>query len=98
MLSLRGAAWAGDYQVRQVDISTDRGSTWRPASLQAPKNRHDWQRWTATIDVPAGVRSLDVWARGTDELGRTQPLAVENWNPHGVGGNPVHRIAIKLGD
>ena len=97
-IELRGAAWAGDYQVRQVDISTDRGATWRQANLQAPKNRHDWQRWTAVISVPAGVRSLDIWARGTDELGRTQPLAVENWNPHGVGGNPVHRIAIKLGD
>ena len=97
-IELRGAAWAGDYQVRQVDISIDRGATWQQASLQAPKNRHDWQRWTFVIDVPAGARSLDLWARGTDELGRTQPLAVENWNPHGVGGNPLHRIAIKLGD
>jgi DMSO/TMAO reductase YedYZ molybdopterin-dependent catalytic subunit len=97
-IELRGAAWAGDHQVRQVDISIDRGVTWQQASLQAPKNRHDWRRWTAQIDVPAGVRSLDIWARGTDELGRTQPLAVENWNPHGVGGNPVHRVAVKLGD
>ncbi len=97
-IELRGAAWAGDYQVRQVDISVDRGATWQQANLQAPKNRHDWQRWTARIDVPAGARSLDIWARGTDELGRVQPLTVENWNPHGVGGNPVHRIAIKLGD
>jgi sulfite oxidase len=97
-VELRGAAWAGDYQVRQVDISTDRGVTWQQASLQAPKNRHDWQRWSAFIDVPAEVGSLDIWARGTDELGHTQPLTVENWNPHGVGGNPVHRIAIKLGD
>ena len=97
-IELRGAAWAGDYQVRQVDISVDRGATWQPASLQAPKNRHDWQRWTAVIGMPSGVRSLDIWARGTDELGRTQPLAEENWNPHGVGGNPMHRITIKLGD
>jgi hypothetical protein len=44
------------------------------------------------------VPSLDIWARGTDELGHTQPFAVQNWNPHSVGGNPVHRIAIKLGD
>ena len=97
-IELRGAAWAGDYQVRQVDISLDRGTTWQKAVLQGPKNRHDWQRWTARIDIPVGVSSLDIWARGTDELGRTQPLAVENWNPHGVGGNPVHRITIKLGD
>ncbi len=97
-IELGGAAWAGDYQVRQVDISVDRGATWQPVHLQAPKNRHDWQRWTAWIDVPAGIRSLDIWARATDELGRTQPLTVQNWNPHGVGGNPVHRISIKLAD
>jgi DMSO/TMAO reductase YedYZ molybdopterin-dependent catalytic subunit len=97
-IELRGAAWAGDYQVRQVDISVDGGGAWQQASLQAAKNRHDWQRWTARIDVPAEGRSFDIWARGTDELGRTQPLAVQNWNPHGVGGNPVHRITIKIGD
>ncbi len=97
-VALRGASWAGDYQVRQVDISTDRGSTWQDADLQAQKNRHDWQRWTATVGIPEGVRSLDIWARATDELGNRQPLVAENWNPHGVGGNPVHRISIKIAD
>ena len=97
-LELRGASWAGDYQVRQVDISIDKGAIWRKAELKPPKNRYDWQRWTAAISTPAGARSLDIWARATDELGNTQPLAVENWNPHGVGGNPVHRIRIKIAD
>lgn len=98
VIEVRGAAWAGDYQVRQVDVSIDRGATWQPVSLHAPKNRHDWQRWTAVVNIPAGVGSLDIWARGTDELGRIQPLTVQNWNPHGVGGNPVHRITIKVAD
>jgi sulfite oxidase len=97
-VEVRGASWAGDYQLRQVDISIDKGATWQKAGLKPPKNRHDWQRWVATVSVPSGARSLDIWARATDELGNTQPLAAENWNPHGVGGNPIHRIRIKIAD
>ena len=97
-LEVRGASWAGDYQVRQVDISIDKGATWQKATLKQPRNRHDWQRWTADVSFQTSARSLDIWARATDELGNTQPLAVENWNPHGVGGNPIHRIRIKIAD
>jgi len=97
-IALRGASWAGDHLVRQVDVSTDRGASWQKADLQPPKNRHDWQRWTAEVGVPDGAAALEIWARATDENGNQQPLEAENWNPHGVGGNPVHRISIKIGD
>lgn len=97
-IEVRGAAWAGDYQVRQVDISIDRGGTWQRTDLKTPENRHDWQRWTTAINIPAGAGPLDIWVRATDEFGRTQPLKAENWNPHGVGGNPIHRIRIKIAD
>ena len=30
-LRLRGAAWAGDLDVRRVDVSTDFGATWQQA-------------------------------------------------------------------
>ena len=45
-LKLRGAAWAGDLTVKQVDISTDFGATWQKMALAKPKNKFDWQRWT----------------------------------------------------
>src|SRR5439155_15221182 len=45
-VALRGAAWAGDLTVRQVDVSIDFGATWQPAKLDNPKNPFDWQRWT----------------------------------------------------
>jgi len=97
-VALRGASWAGDYLVRQVDVSIDRGASWQQADLQPPKNRHDWQRWTASVAVAKGAASLEIWARATDQNGNQQPLEPNNWNPHGCGGNPVHRIAIKIGD
>src|SRR3954462_9098434 len=51
-LKLRGASWAGDLTVKQVDISTDAGMTWQRTTLEKPKNRSDWQRWSATITLP----------------------------------------------
>ena len=62
-ISLRGAAWAGDKTVRQVDVSIDYGQSWMKANLAQPKNRFDWQRWTASVS-PADARLLrDLVAR-----------------------------------
>jgi sulfite oxidase len=93
---LRGAAWAGDIEVRRVDLSTDFGATWRQATLSAPKNRFDWRRWTATLRLPSDGY-YEVWARATDSAGATQPHVAGNWNPQGYGGNPMHRIAVLVG-
>ena len=95
-LKLRGAAWAGDQTVKQVDVSTDFGATWTKANLGKPKNKYDWQRWTATVKVPSDGY-YEVWARGTDSRGVMQPHVAGNWNPQGYGGNPMHRIAVLIG-
>ena len=95
-IRLRGAAWAGELDVRRVDLSTDFGATWRQAALSAPKNRFDWRRWTATIRLPSDGY-YEVWARATDSAGATQPHVAGNWNPQGYGGNPMHRIAVLVG-
>jgi sulfite oxidase len=94
-IALRGASWAGDFKVTQVHVSIDHGRTWQAADLSAPKNRYDWQRWSATIAAPSSGH-LEIWARATDDNGVTQPLHPVNWNPHGVGVNPVHRIAVMI--
>jgi DMSO/TMAO reductase YedYZ molybdopterin-dependent catalytic subunit len=92
-LKLRGAAWAGDYAVRAVHVSTDYGATWRPASLSKPTNRYDWTRWTATVQLPS-EGYYEIWTRATDSRGVMQPHVAGNWNPQGYGGNPLHRIAV----
>ena len=94
-IRLRGAAWAGDLTVRRVDVSTDFGATWKQAQLSAPKNPYDWQRWTATVRVPS-EGYYEIWTRATDSRGTMQPHIAGNWNPQGYGGNPMHRIAIRI--
>ena len=95
-VKLRGAAWAGDYTVKQVDISTDFGATWTRATVESPKNKYDWQRWTATVKLPSDGY-FEIWTRGTDSKGAMQPHLAGFWNPQGYGGNPMHRVAVLVG-
>lgn len=95
-LKLRGAAWAGDYAVKAVELSIDFGASWQRANVSKPKNRFDWQRWTATIKLPSDGY-YEVWSRATDSRGIMQPHIAGGWNPQGYGGNPMHRIAVLVG-
>ncbi|MCW5751174.1 MAG: molybdopterin-dependent oxidoreductase [Alphaproteobacteria bacterium] len=92
-IGLRGASWAGDHWVRQVDLSIDYGATWMPAALQPQRNPYDWQRWTARLRLPADGY-YEIWARATDSRGVAQPHIAGNWNPQGYGANPMHRVAV----
>jgi sulfite oxidase len=96
-LALRGAAWAGDFAVRRVDMSIDYGATWKPAAALADaRNRYDWRRWVASIKLPSDGY-YEIWARATDSNGVAQPHVAGNWNPQGYGANPMHRIAVLVG-
>jgi hypothetical protein len=39
----------------------------------------------------------EIWTRGTDTLGVTQPHVAGFWNPQGYGGNPMHRVRVLVG-
>lgn len=92
-VALRGAAWNGDTGVAAVHVSKDFGANWQEVDLAAPRNRYDWRRWTATVDLPSDGY-YEIWVRATGEDGIAQPHIAGNWNPQGYGGNPMHRIAV----
>ncbi len=95
-VKLRGASWAGDHEVKQVDVSADYGATWHPAQVEKPKNKYDWQRWTATVKLPSDGY-YEIWTRGTDSQGVAQPHVAGFWNPQGYGANPMHRVRVLVG-
>jgi hypothetical protein len=95
-LSLRGAAWDGDYGVARVDVSIDFGATWSQVKATPPRNRYDWARWTTSVNLPIDGY-YEVWVRATDSEGRAQPHIAGGWNPQGYGANPMHRIAVLVG-
>ncbi len=94
-LNLRGHAWAGDLEVKQLEISIDFGATWQKADLKAPKNRLAWQHWMAEVKFPK-QGYYEVWARATDAKGVSQPMVMPQWNPEGYINNSCHRIAVKV--
>jgi DMSO/TMAO reductase YedYZ molybdopterin-dependent catalytic subunit len=93
-LELRGQAWTGEGGVERVDVSIDFGATWRRALLKPPVNRYAWQRWTAEVELPR-PGYYEVWARATDDRGRSQPMVLPGWNPEGYYNNSCHRIAVQ---
>ena len=90
---VRGHAWAGDLKVDKVEISIDFGATWQSTELAAPRNRLAWQHWQTELRLPKSGY-FEVWAKATDELGRSQPMIVPGWNPKGYLNNAAHRIAL----
>lgn len=94
-LQLRGHAWAGDMRVARMAVSTDFGQTWSPAALEPPANRLAWQRFSARVLFPQ-PGYYEVWARATDELGRSQPMILPGWNPRGYLNNACHRISVQV--
>ena len=94
-LALRGHAWAGDLEVKELYVSNDFGATWVKAELKSPLNRFAWQHWTATINFPM-KGYYEIWARAVDSQGRSQPMVVPNWNPKGYLNNVCHRIGVTV--
>jgi DMSO/TMAO reductase YedYZ molybdopterin-dependent catalytic subunit len=68
-----GLAWSGDPRPVRVEVSTDGGTTWKPAVSVSWRHRpYTWQPWWFEW-TPAGRGPVGVVARATDAAGRTQP-------------------------
>lgn len=94
-LPIRGHAWAGDLEVKEVQVSIDFGATWKMCELKKPINRLSWQDWTAKVDFPS-KGYYEVWVKATDSQGKSQPMVIPGWNPKGYLNNACHRIAVKV--
>ena len=93
---IRGHAWAGDLEVAEVAVSVDFGATWQTTQLKPPRNRLAWQRFSTEVTLPESGY-YEVWAKATDEQGRSQPMLLPGWNPKGYLNNAAHRIALRAG-
>ncbi|QJD98353.1 sulfite oxidase [Mucilaginibacter robiniae] len=68
-----GAAWSGEQVVEQVEISTDDGQSWQPATLLEEPVRYAWQLWEFAWNVPPTPGAYQLRARATDAAGHSQP-------------------------
>ena len=94
-LKVSGHAWAGDKHVDAVHLSIDFGQTWQKVALTKPVNRNAWQHWQGEVTFPI-KGYYEVWARGIDSEGASQPMVLPGWNPKGYLNNACHRIAVQV--
>ncbi len=93
-IAVGGFAWAGEDDIKAVDISLDNGATWRPARLTGEQARFAWRRFEFEFTAPRPESYL-ILSRATDSRGRTQP-AVSQWNPSGYLWNQYDSIWIEV--
>ncbi len=69
-----GAAWTGDSEIAQVEVSMDGGMNWQSTKLLGKSTRFTWRFWEKTWNVPTQPGRYTLMSRATDARGRTQPL------------------------
>jgi DMSO/TMAO reductase YedYZ molybdopterin-dependent catalytic subunit len=68
---IRGAAWAGESTIKQVEVSTDSGAAWNTAQLTTKPAEYSWVLWSFEWKIPK-AGEYDLIVRATDTQGRTQ--------------------------
>jgi DMSO/TMAO reductase YedYZ molybdopterin-dependent catalytic subunit len=69
-----GAAWAGESEVRKVEVSTDGGKMWSEARLLDKPVPYAWRFWEYQWRTPDQPGRHTLLARATDAQGRRQPM------------------------
>jgi DMSO/TMAO reductase YedYZ molybdopterin-dependent catalytic subunit len=94
-LAVSGLALGGDCGVAKVEVSIDRGATWRLAKLGSDAGKYSFRRFDLTMSAPA-AGPLPITCRCTNTLGVSQPLAM-NWNPGGYMRAGVETMTVIAG-
>lgn len=95
-LLLTGRSWSGEGPIARVEVSVDRGASWSDADLAPEETRQAWTQWSwAWAEPPCGRQQI--WVRGTDVHGRTQPLETP-LNAYGYCFDAVVRHPITIVD
>jgi DMSO/TMAO reductase YedYZ molybdopterin-dependent catalytic subunit len=90
---LRGRAWSGRAPVAKVEVTTDGGGSWRPATLGPRRSPWAWVAWSLEWEATPGEHQ--VGSRATDEAGNTQPLQPP-WNTGGYVNNAVQQVPVTV--
>ncbi len=95
-VSIRGVAWSGDRgAVTGVDISTDGGRVWKPASLRREQaTQFGWRQWEFSWKPPR-EEYYTILSRARDASGDVQPMA-QSWNPSGYGWNVIPQSHVNV--
>lgn len=92
-VDVRGIAWDGGYGIAEVDVSTDDGKSWRPASLGQDLGRFSWRQWSFAFTPPAPGRYA-IKARATNTEGTSQ-VSTLIFSPSGYHNNVIQTVVVE---
>jgi DMSO/TMAO reductase YedYZ molybdopterin-dependent catalytic subunit len=94
VVTVLGAAYAGEAEVQMVEVSTDNGRNWMPADFIGPHESYAWRHWQYLWKTEERGR-YTLMARATDSQGNKQPIQAA-WNVLGYGNNGVREHAVTV--
>ena len=73
-IRVRGAAWTGEGEIAQVELSTDGGASWSNANLIDEAAPNAWRLWEFEWHTSSKQGKQTLVARATDSRGQPQPV------------------------
>jgi DMSO/TMAO reductase YedYZ molybdopterin-dependent catalytic subunit len=92
-IEVRGMAWDGGSGLERVELSADRGATWKPARLGEDLGKYSLRPWSFMVRVPGSAATVPVWVRATSRNGTTQPMEPVP-NPAGYHNNRIQTLDL----
>jgi DMSO/TMAO reductase YedYZ molybdopterin-dependent catalytic subunit len=89
---VRGIAFDGGHGIKEVELSSDGGKTWKATQLGRDLGKYSFRPWQTSIKLPAGAAALMV--RATSRTGEVQPMEAR-WNPAGYMRNVVETVHVE---
>lgn len=89
--TIEGLAFDDGTGINTVELSSDSGQHWQPASLQPSLGKYSWRRWTYDF-TPASNGSHKLWVRAGNTAGQTQPW--QQWNRSGYCRNEIESLTL----
>jgi len=93
-VTIAGVAFAGDRGISRVEVSTDGGESWNPASLKSALSPFTWRLWSYRF-APSGAAQPEVLVRAVDGSGAVQTGRVVP--PEYSGSSGYHEVTIVEG-
>jgi sulfite dehydrogenase len=93
-ITIGGIAWDGGYGISTVEVSTDGGKTWVPATLGEDLGRFAFRTFSYNF-LPRTRGKETVTARATNKIGQTQTSELIH-NPAGYHHNVMHSLTFNV--
>lgn len=93
-VTMKGVAFDSGTGIREVEVSTDRDSTWRQAGLGPDLGKYSFRVWTFQW-TPTAPGKYRLMVRATNRAGDSQP-AEAVWNPGGYLRNVIEHMDVSV--